>query len=260
MVASTAKELREIIRSGGWQRSTSGGAPGYVQANLVIVPKALAYDFLLFCQRNPRPCPILEVTDPGNPIPHKIAVGADLRTDLPKYRVFEHGKLIMEVSDILELWKEDFVAFLLGCSYTFDEILCREGIPLRHYLEKREPGIYISNIPCEGAGILNGPLVVSMRPIPSHLVARAIQVTSRFPKAHGAPIHIGTPSKIGIRDLRAVDYGDVPEIGEDEIPVFWACGVTPQAVAIQSKIPFMITHSPGHMFVTDLHLHEVSFD
>ena len=259
MQFSTAKELRKVIRSGEWQKSTSGVITGYVQANLVILPMSLAFDFLLFCHRNPKPCPLLEATDPGDPMLRMTAPGADIRTDLPKYRIFEEGKLVKEVTDIRNFWKDDFMAFLLGCSYTFDELLLNAGIPLRHYERNEEPAVYITNIPCEKAGIFSGPLVVSMRSIPFQLVVRAVQITGRFPKAHGAPIHIGSPDRIGVKDLKAVDFGVVPEVRQDEVPVFWACGVTPQAVAIQSKVPFMITHVPGHMFVTDWPLDELSY-
>jgi uncharacterized protein YcsI (UPF0317 family) len=167
---------------------------------------------------------------------------------------------VKEVTDIQDLWKNDLVAFLLGCSYTFDELLIRGGIPLRHYERNEEPAVYITNIPCESAGVFSGPLVVSMRSIPWNLVTRAVQITSRFPKAHGAPVQVGSPHKIGIRDLKRVDYGVAPEIGEDESPVVWACGITPQAVAIQCKVPFMITHVPGHMFVTDWRVDEITYD
>lgn len=246
------QEVRALIRNGKWRRSTAGLCQGYVQANLVVLPKELAYDFLLFCQRNPKPCPLLEVTDTGSSEPRLTAPGADLRWDLPKYRIYRDGKLTAEVPDIVELWRDDLVAFLLGCSFTFEAALLQVGVPIRHLEEGRNVPMYITTIPCVPAGVFQGPLVVSMRPIPPQLVPKAVQVTSRFPAVHGAPIHVGDPEAIGIEDLSRPDFGDPVTIREGEIPVFWACGVTPQAVALEAKPPFMITHSPGHMFITDL--------
>lgn len=246
------QEVRALIRDGKWRRSTAGLCQGYVQANLVVLPKELAYDFLLFCQRNPKPCPLLEVTDTGSYEPRLTAPGADLRWDLPRYRIYRDGKLTAEVPDIVELWRDDLVAFLLGCSFTFETALLQVGVPIRHLEEGRNVPMYITTIPCVPAGVFQGPLVVSMRPIPPQLVSKAVQVTSRFPAVHGAPIHVGDPEAIGIEDLSRPDFGDPVTIHEGEIPVFWACGVTPQAVALEAKPPFMITHSPGHMFITDL--------
>ena len=250
--------FRERVRRGQWRSSTAGICPGYVQANLVILPKEFALDFTVFCIRNPQPCPILEILDPGDPTPHEMAPGADIRTDLPMYRIFKDGALLEEREDIGEYWRDDLVSYLIGCSYTFEEALVRGGVPVRNYLERKDPGIYISNIPCRPAGIFSGPMVVTMRPIPASLVSRAVQITARFPKAHGAPVHIGDGALIGIPDLRRVDFGEVPDIEEGKVPVFWACGVTPQVVALRSKIPFMITHKPGHMFVTDLRIEEIA--
>jgi len=250
--------FRERIRQGIWQRSTAGICPGYVQANLVILPKEFALDFTIFCLRNPQPCPILEILEPGDPMVHEIAIDTDVRTDLPQYCIFKKGELIEERKEIIEYWRNDLVTFLIGCSYTFEEALVRGGVPIRNYLQKKDPGIYISSIICRPAGIFSGPLVVTMRPIPPHLVSRTVQITSRFPKAHGAPVHIGHGSSIGIPDLSKIDFGEIPEVGEGEIPVFWGCGVTPQAVALKSKIPFMITHKPGHMFVSDLRIEELA--
>ncbi|KXG74503.1 hypothetical protein AN618_22650 [Fervidicola ferrireducens] len=247
-----AKKAREMIRKGNWEGPTCGIAPGFTQANLVILPKDLAYDFMLFAFRNPKPCPILEVTDPGDPEPKNVAPGADLRTDLPKYRIYKKGELYAEVKDIRDFWREDFVAFLLGCSFTFEWALIENGIPVRHIEEGKNVPMYITNIQTKPAGIFKGKMVVSMRPIPKDKVVRAIQVTSRFPSVHGAPVHIGDPEAIGIRSLDKPDFGDPVEVKKDEIPVFWACGVTPQAVALESKPEIMITHSPGHMFITDL--------
>ena len=254
MSLSTAhpKEVRERIRRGEWVRPTAGCAAGYVQANLVVLPRELAYDFLLFTHRNPRPCPLLEVTDPGSPEPVRVAPGADLRTDLPKYRVYRHGVLTEEVTDLLPLWRDDLVAFLLGCSFTFEAALLKAEVPVRHLEEGCNVPMYITNRPCAPAGLFEGPLVVSMRPIPPEKVARAAAVTARFPAVHGAPVHVGMPEALGIWDLGRPDFGDPVTIRPGEVPVFWACGVTPQAVAMRVKPPLMITHAPGHMFVTDL--------
>jgi uncharacterized protein YcsI (UPF0317 family) len=252
------KSFRKKVRLGDWQKTTAGICPGYVQANLVILPKEFAMDFTLFCLRNPQPCPILEILEPGDPQPNGLAMDADIRTDLPMYRIFRDGKLIKEEGDIRGYWREDLVTFLIGCSYTFEEALVRGGVPIRNYLKRKDPGIYVSHIPCRPAGIFSGPMVVTMRPIPPKLVSRAIQITSRFPKAHGAPVHVGDGTSIGIPDLTQIDFGEIPEIEEGEVPVFWGCGITPQMVALQSKIPFMITHKPCHMFVSDITIEELA--
>jgi uncharacterized protein YcsI (UPF0317 family) len=222
-----------------------------VQANLAALPKDQAYDFLLFCQRNPRPCPIIEVTDVGSAEPVGVAPGADLRTDIPLYRIYRGGELTDETPDATAYWRKDLVAFLLGCSFTFEWALLEAGIPLRHIEHGRNVAMWRTSIPCRSAGIFHGQMVVSMRPIPASLVARAATASARFPGAHGSPIHVGDPSAIGIRDLDDPDWGDAQEFEPGDIPMFWACGVTPQAVALASKTPFMITHSPGHMFLTD---------
>lgn len=245
-------EARALIRRNEWVRPTSGMANGFAQANLVILKKELAFEFLLFCQRNPKPCPVLDVTEPGSPVPQLVAPGADLRTDLPKYRIYRQGELVEEVSDLLSYWEDDLVAFLLGCSFTFEQALLHNGIPVRHIEEDCNVAMYKTSITCVPAGRFAGPMVVSMRPIPEKDVVRAVQVTSRFPAVHGAPIHIGNPQAIGITDLQRPDFGDRVTIKEGEVPVFWACGVTPQAVAMEVKPDLMITHAPGHMFITDL--------
>lgn len=246
-----AFEARKLIREGKWQGPTCGMALGFVQANLVILPRKYAYDFLLFSFRNPKPCPLLDVLDEGNHVP-KIAKDGDIRTDIPKYRIYKNGKLFDEVTDIKEIWQDDFVSFLLGCSFTFEKALLENGIPVRHIEENKNVPMYITNIDTVPAGVFSGKMVVSMRPIPEKLVFRAVQVTSRFPAVHGAPVHIGDPVKIGIKNIEKPDFGDPVEIKENEVPVFWACGVTPQSVALSSKPDIMITHSPGHMFITDL--------
>ena len=245
-------ELRGMIRKGELSVPTSGLAPGHVQANLVILPRDLAFDFMLFCQRNPKPCPLIEVVEAGSTEPIQTAPGADLRYDVPRYRVYRYGELEAEERDISRYWRDDLVSFLLGCSFTFESALMRAGIPLRHIEQGTNVSMFITSIPTTPAGAFSGPMVVSMRPIPLEKVVKTVQVTSRFPSVHGSPIHIGDPAAIGIEDLSRPDMGDPVKIEEGEVPVFWACGVTPQAVAMSSKPPLMITHSPGHMFITDL--------
>jgi uncharacterized protein YcsI (UPF0317 family) len=240
------------IRRGEWDRPTAGLAPGFAQANLVVLPRASAYDFLVFCQRNPKPCPLIDVSDPGSPAPAGAAAAADLRTDLPRYRVYRHGRLEAEETDITQYWRDDLVAFLLGCSFTFEGAMARAGLPVRHVEDGRNVPMYVTSIPCRPAGALRGPMVVSMRPLPPAAVPRAVVVTGRYPRAHGAPVHIGDPAAIGVRDLGRPDFGDPPRIEPGEVPVFWGCGVTPQAVAMAAKVDQMITHAPGHMFLTDL--------
>ena len=252
MVYDNPKEARELIRRGELSRPTCGIAPGYTQANLVILPKELAFDFFLFCQRNPKPCPILEVLEAGKYEPVLTAPGADVRVDVPLYRVYKDGELICEDRDITRYWSSEMVSFLLGCSFTFETALIRAGISLRHIVEGKNIAMYVTNIQAIPAGIFFGPVVVSMRPIPVAKIVRVVQITSNFPSMHGAPIHIGDPERIGIDDLAQPDYGDPVALKDDEVPVFWACGVTPQAVALRSKPSLMITHSPGHMFITDL--------
>lgn len=246
------REIRADIRTGKITGITAGFGPGYVQANLVVLPKADAYDFLLFCQRNPRPCPLIEVTDVGSPEPVGVAPGADLRTDLPRYRVYKDGELADEGTDATPYWRDDLVAFLLGCSFTFEWALMEAGIHLWHVERGKNVAMWRTNIACRPAGTFHGPVVVSMRPIAADQLAKAVTASARFPGAHGAPIHIGDPATIGIKDVTKPEWGDAQEFGPGDVPVFWACGVTPQAVALASKPPFMITHSPGHMFITDM--------
>ena len=245
-------EARALIRAGAWLRPTAGVADGCVQANLVILPQRAALDFRRFCDLNPKPCPLLEVTEPGSPEPKRVAAGADLRVDLPRYRVYRNGALAEEVDALTMLWRDDFVGFLLGCSFTFEAALSLAGIPLRHRELGCNVSMYRTNRACEPAGPFHGPLVVSMRPIPSELVPEAIAVTEGFPLAHGGPVHAGDPAALGIADLGRPDYGDPVPVYPDETPVFWACGVTPQAAAEAAGVELMITHAPGHMFITDL--------
>lgn len=249
---TTPVELRTMIRHERWIQPTSGVCEGYAQANLLILPHSLAYDFLLFAQRNPKPCPVLEALDIGNPEPKLTSPGADIRTDIPKYRIYRSGALTEEVRNISNYWQPDFVAFLLGCSFSFESALLKAGVPVRNIEEGKNVSMYITNIQCTPAGIFRGPMVVSMRPIPAHLVVKAVQVTSRFPSVHGAPVHIGDPQQIGIHALERPDFGDAVDVRAGEIPVFWACGVTPQAVVMTVKPDIAITHAPGYMFVTDL--------
>jgi uncharacterized protein YcsI (UPF0317 family) len=227
---------------------TAGLAPGYTQANLIAVPRDWAYDMLLFAQRNPKPCPVLDVTDPGSPRT-VLAPEADLRTDVPRYRVWQDGVLADEPSDATSHWRDDLVAFLIGCSFTFEAALTDAGVPLRH---GRNVPMYVTNRDCRPAGRLHGPMVVSLRMIPAAMVDTAVRVSGLMPAVHGAPVHVGDPAGLGITDLAAPDFGDPPVAEPGDVPVFWACGVTPQAVLMASKPPFAITHAPGHMFVTDV--------
>jgi len=246
------QDVRREIRQGRWARPTAGLAPGYVQANLIVLPRLWAHDFLLFAQRNPKPCPVLEVTDPGSAEPRLTAPGADLRTDLPKYHVWRCGELEAESPEVTALWRDDLVAFLLGCSFTFESALLAAGLPVRHLEEDCNVPMYITSIECVPGGPFRGPMVVTMRPMPHALVPRAVLVTARYPAVHGAPVHIGDPAVIGISDLSRPDFGDPVTLRAGETPVFWACGVTSQAVARRARPELMITHAPGHMFVTDL--------
>ena len=228
-------DVRAAIRAGEWTGPTAALAPGYAQANLVALPAADAFDFLRFCVANPRPCPILEVGEPGEPEPVQTAPGADLRTDLPRYRVHRDGEMTDEVDDVRDVWREDLVAFLLGCSFTFERALLAAGLPVRHIEQGVNVPMYTTAIACRPAGRFAGPLVVSMRPMTPRQAIRATEITSRYPSAHGAPVHIGDPEAIGIAALATPQYGDPVEIRDGEVPVFWACGVTPQAVAAASR-------------------------
>lgn len=247
----TPTKLREIIRSGAWKTPTSGVAPGYVQANLVMVPQSAAFHFLLFCVRNPKPCPILDVLEPGKVEPG-IAPGADLRTDLPRYRIYRDGKLENEVEDVTDVFNDGMVSFLLGCSFSFEAALVSAGLPVRNLDEDRNVSMYVTNRDCRPAGPFSAPLVVTMRPMKPEEAVRAVQVTTRFHLTHGAPIHVGSPEEIGIEDLDRPDFGDSVTIRDGEIPIFWACGVTSALAATSTPLPLVITHAPGHMFVSDL--------
>jgi uncharacterized protein YcsI (UPF0317 family) len=243
---------RRRIRNGGFIGATAGLAAGNVQANLVVLPQALAHDFLRFAQANPKPCPVLAVSEPGDPHLPALGEDLDLRTDLPKYRVWRDGELAGEPTDIRDLWRDDLVGFALGCSFSFEEALVEAGLELRHITCGTNVPMYRTNIRCVPAGPFVGPLVVSMRPFAPADAIRAIQITSRFPSVHGAPVHIGLPEAIGIADLARPDYGDRVPVRTGELPVFWACGVTPQAVVAEARPEFCVTHAPGSMLITDL--------
>ena len=245
------RELRLAARAGRFREPTSGHAPGFLQANLMIVPQAQAFDFLLFCQRNPKPCPLIEVLSPGTREP-RCARGADIAMDVPGYRIYRNGELDGERDDVSGLWQDDFVTFLIGCSFSFEDAVVQAGVPLRHVEQGCNVAMYRTNIACESAGPFHGEMVVSMRPIKSRDVAKVVEISGRFDVAHGAPVHIGNPGAIGIADLARPDYGDAVRVEDDEVPIFWACGVTPQWVAQKSRLPMCITHAPGKMFVTDV--------
>lgn len=247
-----AQHVRQLIRQGVWQSHTSGLASDHVQGNVVILPQAQAAEFLLYCQRNPKPCPLLAVSEPGVAMLPSLGVDINICSDLPQYRVWRHGEVVAEPTDISSLWRDDLVTFVLGCSFSFEHALLEAGLPLRHIAQSKNVAMYRTHIQTQPAGVFHGPMVVSMRPMKALDAIRAIQVTSRFPNVHGAPVHIGDPALIGIADLSAPDYGDAVEVMADEIPVFWACGVTPQAALVQARPEFCITHAPGAMLITDL--------
>ncbi len=245
-------KTREAIRAGRYQGPTSGFAPGYLQANLVMLPASMAEDFAAFCRANPKPCPVLARSEPGEPRFPSLGGDIDLRTDVPRYRVWQDGKLIAEPTDIAAYWRDDLVAFALGCSLSFESALMEAGIELRYVTRKKSVAMYRTTIPTVPAGAFSGPLVVSMRPLRPADAIRAIEITARYPQAHGAPVHIGLPEMIGIEDLARPDYGDADEVRSDELPVFWACGVTPQAAIANARPSLCITHAPGAMLITDV--------
>ncbi len=246
-----SRQLRQLIRDRKWTTPTSGAASGYLQANLVMLPAEEAFNFLLFCVRNPKPCPILDVLEPGQVEP-VIAPGADLRTDLPRYKIFENGDYITDVENVIDYFSEDMVSFLLGCSFSFENAMLAAGLPIRNMEENKNVSMYTTNRECIPAGPFSARLVVTMRPMTPQQAVRAVQVTTRFHLTHGAPVHLGDPEKIGIRALGKPDFGDPVTIRAGEIPVFWACGVTSQLAATSAPLPRVITHAPGHMFVSDL--------
>ena len=252
LAGASGAELRAAVREGRWTAPTAGLARGFVHADLVVLPAAAAVEFAEFCRLNDRPCPLLEQTDPGDPQPRSAAPGADLRSDVPRYRIFRRGVAeAVEPTDIRDLWRDDFVGFLLGCSFTFENALQRAGLPVRHIDQRRNVPMYRTALPCKPAGRFAGNLVVSMRPYPRELVEQVVAVTSRFPTMHGGPIHIGDPAALGIADLARPDFGEAVTIHPGEVPIFWACGVTPQVALLDAQLELAITHSPGCMFVTD---------
>ena len=248
----TPREVRLLCRRGEFDRPTSGAAMGFVQVNLVILPGEAAAEFEAFCRLNPRPCPLLEVTNLGSYRPTRLAPDADVRTDLPRYRVYRGGLCVDRLSDVVSYWRENFVAFLIGCSFTFESALIGAGIPVRHIEENRNVPMFRTNVPCKPAGRFHGPLVVSMRPMTPRQADRAAEITAQFPAVHGAPMQIGNHTELGITDLNRPDYGDAVTIRPGEIPSFWACGVTPMEAILRAKLDLAITHEPGHMLVTDM--------
>lgn len=248
--AASPAEARSRFRE-GIIVPTSGWAAGFTQTNMVALPREWAYDMLLFGQRNPRPVPLLDVTDAGA-TSTALAPEADLRTDLPRYRVWRDGELAAEPNDVSNIWRGDLVTFLIGCSFSFERALLDAGVPVRNIEQGRNVSMYTTTVACRSAGRLRGPLVVSMRPVPASLVVTAVQVTGRMPQVHGAPVHVGSPESLGIGDLSTPDFGDSADVQHGDVPVFWACGVTPQAALMASRPPFAITHAPGHMFITDV--------
>jgi len=248
----SAVELRHQIRDHGWCAHTSGQAAGYVQANVVILSAELASDFLRFCQRNPKPCPLLAVSEPGDPRLPGLGADLDVRTDVPRYRIWRDGELCAEPTELASWWRDDLVTFAIGCSFSFEQALVEAGLELRHQTQGCNVPMYVTTRPTVPAGVFHGPLVVSMRPFRAADAITAIQVSARYAAVHGAPIHLGDPRQLGIRDLGRPEFGDPVEVRPDELPVFWACGVTPQAVVMNARPAFCITHAPGHMLVTDL--------
>jgi len=249
----TPYHIRQQCRSGQFSRNTSGLAPGYVQANMAIIPAQYAADFLQFCHFNPKPCPLLGMAArPGARDMPTLAADLDIRTDLPRYRVFRHGELVDEVTDISPIWRDDLVTFLIGCSFSFEEALLADGLEIRNLTEQVNVPMYRTNLACQPAGVFSSNMVVSMRPMTPANAIRAIQICSRFPQVHGAPVHFGDPAAIGIHNIHSPDYGDAVSIKPGEVPVFWACGVTPQLAIANAKLDLCISHAPGHMLVTDL--------
>ncbi len=252
MLPDDPQALRRMIRTGRYRGHTSGLAKGYAQANIVVLPQDWASDFLQFCALNQKACPMLDVTDPGDPAFRNLGAAIDVRSDIPMYRVYRHGELAAEIEDIATLWRGDFVAFALGCSFSFEQALLEAQIPLRHVALGRNVAMYRTSIDNKPAGRLSGKLVVSMRPLTPADTIRAVEITARFPAAHGAPVHFGDPALIGIRAIDAPDYGEAVPIDAGEVPVFWACGVTSQAVIAEARPEICITHAPGCMLVTDV--------
>lgn len=248
----SGSELRKIIRSGDFKGQTAGQAPDHLQGNVVVLPLKYAGQFLQFCLNNPKPCPLIGMSKPGNPAIPSLGKEIDIRTDVPRYRIYKNGELIEEVNDILEYWVDDFVSFVLGCSFTFEEALIQAGFTVRHIEQGRNVPMFKTNIETIPGGVFKGPLVVTMRPYPKEQIPEIFDLCGQYPHAHGTPIYWGDPRKIGINNLQSPEYGDAIEVLGDEVPVFWACGVTPQAAIESAKPDLCITHAPGHMLVTDI--------
>jgi uncharacterized protein YcsI (UPF0317 family) len=248
----SGRDVRLACRSGDFDGPTAGLAPGFVQGNLAILPRDWADDFLRFCVANPKPCPLIGIAEAGDPRLPALGADLDIRTDLGRYRVWRDGELVDEPADVRAVWSADLVSFVIGCSFSFEEPLIAADIPIRHIVRGCNVSMYLTNVPTTPAGRFCGPLVVSMRPLKPADAIRAVQITSRMPAVHGAPVHIGFPEAIGITDLTKPDFGDAVPIEPGELPVFWACGVTPQAAIAAARPPFAITHAPGRMLVTDL--------
>jgi uncharacterized protein YcsI (UPF0317 family) len=251
-------ELRRAIRSKDFRSHTAGQAPGYAQGNLVILPSEYADEFLRFCRMNPKACPVIGMTEPGDPRVPELGADLDLRTDIPAYCVFRDGRQVEEVSDLWTLWSDDLVGFVLGCSLSFEAALEDARVPVRHLEHDHPVPMFNTSIANRPAGRFAGSMVVSMRPMTPAQAIRSVQVTSRFPSVHGAPVHFGDPAAIGIADLQAPDYGDASEVRDGEVPVFWACGVTPQQAIRAAKPPLAITHKPGYMLVADVRNSELA--
>lgn len=251
MLCASPVEARHLIREGLFEAPTSGLCPGYAQANLIILPKEQAYDFLLFAQRNPKPCPLLEVTEVGDRQARICATDCDIATDFPRYRIYRNGELVEEVSDVVDYWRDDLVSFVIGCSFSFESELVEAGIEIRHNSMGRNVPMYLTGVDCVPAGTMSGKMVMSMRPIAHDRVVEAVQISGAIPKVHGAPMHIGEPDQIGIHDIMQPEFGDPVDIYPGEVPVFWACGVTPQSIVMNVKPEFAITHAPGCMLITD---------
>jgi uncharacterized protein YcsI (UPF0317 family) len=252
MDTASPQDLRQAIRKGAFSGNTSGLAPGYVQCNIVILPAESANDFLRFCQLNPKPCPLIATSNSPGDFSLPPLGDVDIRSDVPSYRVFRDGEFVEERADISALWREDLVTFALGCSFSFEEALLADGLEVRNVTQKVNVPMYRTSIDCKPAGPFAGKMVVSMRPFRAADAIRAIQICTRFPAVHGAPVHLGDPGQIGIADLARPDYGDAVNVAESELPVFWACGVTPQVALERARPTFAVTHSPGCMLVTDL--------
>lgn len=252
---SDPADARRVIRTGAFTGNTASIAPGYTQGNFAILPTGLALDFMRYCQRNPKPCPIVGVSETGDPSLPTLGRDIDIRSDIPSYNVYRNGELDETVTDIRDLWRDDFVAFIIGCSYSFEQALVEGGVPLRHWDEGLTVPMWRTSIETDQAGPFGGGMVVSMPPMTARHAIRAVEITSRFPHTHGSPVHLEDPVQIGIDDISKPHWGDVVRVEEDEIPVFWACGVTPQNAIRMAKPEICITHKPGYMLVTDLPSH-----